>query len=382
MLLNGGMTRVLVAPDKFKGSLTATEVAEAVRRGLVAGSGSADRHRIACLPVADGGDGTLAAVIAAGFERAPLGATGPVGDLVVTAWARQGGTAVVEMADVSGLERLPGGALQPMTATSRGTGELMAAALDAGVDRIVLAIGGSASTDGGAGLLQALGVRLLDGDGRDVGPGGEALANIETVDLAGLHPRLPDVDIVVACDVDNPLTGPTGAAATYGPQKGADPEQVRVLDQGLARFADVVAAATATDHRYVPGAGAAGGVGFAAVAVLGARLKPGIELMLDLLDFDGNLRGVDLVVVGEGSLDRQSLHGKAPVGVARRATTAGATVIAVCGVSTLDRADLEGAGITAVYPLADVEPNAEISMRDAARLLEKLAAHRLVQHLH
>lgn len=375
------MTRVLVAPDKFKGSLTATEVAEAVRRGLVAGAGSADRHRIECLPVADGGDGTLSAVIAAGFERAPTEATGPVGELVLTAWARRGETAVVEMADVSGLGRLPGGLLQPMTATSRGTGELVAAALDAGVDRIVLGIGGSACTDGGAGLLQALGARLLDADGRDIGPGGEALAGIAAVDLAGLHPRLPDVDIVVACDVDNPLTGPTGAAATYGPQKGADPEQVRILDRGLARFADVVATTTSHDLRDVAGAGAAGGVGFAAVAVLGARLEPGIELLLDLLEFERHLRGVDLVIVGEGSLDRQSLHGKAPVGVARRAATAGATVVAVCGVSELDRADLAGAGIAAVYPLADVEPDPDISIRDAARLLEELAAERLVQHL-
>ena len=370
------MTRVLIAPDKFKGSLTATEVAEAVRRGLVAG---APGQQIECLPVADGGDGTLAAVVVAGFERVDLEATGPVGDRVATAWARQDGTGVVEMADVSGLERLPGGTLQPMTATSRGTGELVAAALDAGVDRIVLAIGGSACTDGGAGMLQALGVRLLDAEGNDLGPGGEALASAETVDLAGLHPRLPDVDIVVACDVDNPLTGPTGAAATYGPQKGATPEQVRLLDDNLARFADVVATATSQDLRDVAGAGAAGGVGFAAVAVLGARLEPGIELMLDLLDFDGHLRGVDLVIVGEGSLDRQSLHGKAPVGVARRATAAGATVVAVCGITTLDPADLEGAGISAVYPLADREPDPEISIRDAARLLEELATHQLVR---
>jgi len=375
------MTRVLVAPDKFKGSLTAAEVAEAVRRGLVAGAGSAGRHRIECLPVADGGDGTLAAVIAAGFEGAPTEATGPVGGPVLTAWARRGETAVVEMADVSGLGRLPDGLLQPMTATSRGTGELVAAALDADVDRIVLGIGGSACTDGGAGLLQALGARLLDADGRDIGPGGEALAGIAAVDLAGLHPRLPDVDLVVACDVDNPLTGPTGAAASYGPQKGADPEQVRALDQGLARFADVVATDTSHDLRDVPGAGAAGGVGFAAVAVLGARLEPGIELLLDLLDFERHLRGVDLVIVGEGSLDRQSLHGKAPVGVARRAAAAGATVVAVCGVSELDRADLEEAGIAAAYQLVDREPDPDICIREAARLLEELAAERLVRYL-
>lgn len=375
------MTRVLVAPDKFKGSLTATEVAEAVRRGLLAGCADPAAHEIRCLPVADGGDGTLAAALAAGFELVRTRATGPTGEPVGTGWARQGGTAVVEMADVSGLVRLPEGRLQPLTATSRGTGELVAEALDAGVDRIVLGIGGSACTDGGAGMVQALGGRLLDAAGNDIGLGGAALAQLERIDLTGLHPRLAEVRVVVACDVDNPLTGPRGAAATYGPQKGADAEQVALLDDNLARFADLVAGVSPRDDREVPGAGAAGGVGFAAVSVLGARLEPGIDLMLNLLDFDHHLRDTDLVVVGEGSLDRQSLHGKAPVGVARRARRAGATVVALCGISSLDPSDLEDAGIAAAYALADLEPDPGTSMREAARLVEELAATAIVRHL-
>jgi len=222
----------------------------------------------------------------------------------------------VEMADVSGLVRLPRGRSAPLTATSRGTGEVVAAALDRGVTRVVLGIGGSACTDGGAGLLQALGASLQDRDGHELGPGGGALGELTTIDLSGLHPALDRVEFVVACDVDNPLTGPFGAAAVYGPQKGATERDVDVLDANLAGFADRVARHTGADHRGHPGAGAAGGVGFAAVAVLGATLRPGIDLMLDMPDFDEHVRGSDLVVVGEGSLDAQTLHGKAPVGVA------------------------------------------------------------------
>jgi glycerate kinase len=375
------VTRVLIAPDKFKGSLSATQVAESVRRGLLATVSAANPHEVRCLPVADGGDGTLDAAVAAGFERVATEATGPIGGSVRTAWAHRDGTAVIEMADVSGLVRLPGGRLQPMTATSRGTGELVAAALDSGAEGVLVGIGGSACTDGGAGMLQALGARLLDARGRDIGHGGGALAELDRIDLSALHPRLGQVEIVVACDVDNPLTGPKGAAAVYGPQKGADPQQVAALDRNLARFADLVAQETGHDLRYASGAGAAGGVGFAAVALLGARLSPGIDLMLDLLDFRSHLAGIDLVIVGEGSLDRQTLRGKAPAGVARLARDAGVRVVGVCGVSELTREELEQAGIEATYCLSDLEPDPATSMREAAGLLERLASEQLVRHL-
>jgi len=372
------MTRVLIAPDKFKGSLPAVEVAEAVSRGLTARTPGLD---VACLPVADGGDGTLAAMVAAGFERVAATATGPTGEPVTSAYAARGEVAVVEMAEISGLAQLPGGDPAPLTATSRGTGELVTAALDRGATRIVLGIGGSATTDGGAGMLQALGVSLRDADGTELTGGGAALADLAEVDLGGLHPGLANAEVVVACDVDNPLTGPTGAAAVYGPQKGAGAEDVTLLDAALARFADEVARTTGADHRDEPGAGAAGGVGFAALAVLGATLRPGIDLVLELLGFDEHLRGTDLVVVGEGSLDVQTLHGKAPVGVARRARAAGARVVAVCGRCLLDDEQLRDAGIEAAYSCADLEPDPERSMAEAAGLLERIGARIAQEHL-
>jgi glycerate kinase len=373
------MPRVLVAPDKFKGSLTAPEVAAAVARGLTAGRPDVE---VNCLPVADGGDGTLAAALAAGYEAVPVPATGPTGEPVQTAYARLGDVAVVEMADVSGLGRLPGGRFAPRTATSRGTGEVVAAALAAGARRVVLGIGGSATTDGGAGLLQALGAQLLDADGAPVGPGGAGLERLARVDVSGVTAALRGAEVVVACDVDNPLTGPSGAAAVYGPQKGADRDDVVHLDGCLARLADAVAEATGRDLRDEPGAGAAGGVGFAALAVLGAQLRPGIDLLLDLLGFDRLVADADLVVVGEGSLDEQSLRGKAPVGVARRARAAGVpAVVAVSGRRDLDDAALRATGIDAAAALTDLEPDPARCMAEAGPLLERLAQRIAAEHL-
>ncbi|SET37675.1 glycerate kinase [Geodermatophilus poikilotrophus] len=373
------MPRVFVAPDKFKGSLTATEVAAAVARGFTAGRPDVE---VSCLPVADGGDGTLAAALAAGFEAVPVTATGPTGEPVETAFARLGDVAVVEMADVSGLARLPGGRRAARTATSRGTGEVVAAALAAGARRVVLGIGGSATTDGGAGLLQALGAELLDADGAPIGPGGAGLEQLARVDVSGVAAALGGAEVVVASDVDNPLTGPSGAAAVYGPQKGADPDDVAYLDRCLTRLADAVADATGRDLRDEPGAGAAGGVGFAALAVLGAQLRPGIDLLLDLLGFERLVAGADLVVVGEGSLDEQSLRGKAPVGVARRARAAGVPeVIAVCGRRDLDDAALREAGIDAAAALTDIEPDPDRCMTEAGPLLERLARRIAAEHL-
>lgn len=375
---NGPMTRIVIAPDKFKGSLSAAEVAQAVRRGLLTYRPDLD---ILCLPVADGGDGTLAAAEAAGFERVQQTATGPTGKPVVTAYGRRGDTAVVEMADVSGMVRLPGGELAPLTATSRGLGELIAAALSAGARRIVVGIGGSACTDGGAGMLQALGVRLRDSNGDELGAGGAALLELAEVDLSGIHQAVADAEVVVACDVDNPLTGSLGAAAVYGPQKGATSTDVLLLDAALTRLADHVARQTGRDVRDVPGAGAAGGAGFAAMALFGATLRPGIDLILELIDFAEHVVGADLVIVGEGSMDAQTLHGKAPMGVARMAGEAGATVVGVCGRSTLDEAQLREAGIAAAYPLADLEPDLEQSMTNAAALLERVVERLASEHL-
>lgn len=372
------MPRVLIASDKFKGSLTAAAVGQATAAGIREVLPDA---AISIVPVADGGDGTVAAALAAGFTAVPVTATGPTGTPVDTAYARRGDLAVVELADVSGLVRLPSGAFAPMTATSRGAGEVIAAAIAAGCRHVVLGIGGSAGTDGGAGLLRALGARLLDATGAEIGDGGAALAQIHTLDLAGLRERTATVAFTVACDVDNPLTGPRGAAAVYGPQKGTDETQVATLDAALDHWADVVAATTGRDLRGAPGAGAAGGVGFGAIAVLDARLAPGIELVMDLVDFDSELAAADLVVTGEGTLDEQTLHGKAPAGVAAAAVAAGVPVVAVCGRNTLPQWRLHESGFAAAYSLLSIEPDVRRCLTEGEVLLRQLGARIATEHL-
>ncbi|WP_316755661.1 glycerate kinase [Streptomyces herbicida] len=365
--------RVLIAADKFKGSLTAVEVAERVTAGLrrvVPGL------EVESLPVADGGDGTVAAAVAAGFERREIRVAGPLGQEVTAAFALRGDTAVVEMAEASGLQRLPAGVFAPLTASTYGSGELLRAALDAGARTIVYGVGGSATTDGGAGMLSALGARFLDEDGEPVPPGGGGLAGLARADLSGLDSRLASVDLVLASDVDNPLTGSKGAPAVYGPQKGASPDDVEALDVALGHFAKVVEAAVgprAAEYAASPGAGAAGGIGYGAL-LLGARFRPGIEVMLDVLGFAPALERASLVITGEGSLDEQTLHGKAPAGVAAAARAAGKEVVAVCGRLGLAPAVLEGAGIARAYPLTSVEPDVAKCIADAGPILERVAS--------
>jgi glycerate kinase len=371
------VTTVLVAPDKFKGSLTAAQVAAAVGVGL---RRVVDVDVVA-VPVADGGDGTVAAALAAGYDAVPVTAAGPTGEPVGTTYARLDDLAVIEMADASGLARLPGGVPQPLTATSRGLGEVMAAAVDAGCRRLVLGIGGSASSDAGAGMLAALGARLRDATGAELPDGGGPLGDLAEIDLQPVRERMAGVTVTVACDVDNPLTGPRGAAAVYGPQKGAHADEVATLDAHLARFADVVSAATQADVRDEPGAGAAGGVGYAALAALGARLRPGIDLVLDLVGFHERLAAADLVITGEGSLDEQTLHGKAPAGVAAAAAARAVPVIAVCGRTMLEPARVRAAGIHTAYPLTDLEPDVQRCIAEAAPLLERLGERIATEHL-
>jgi glycerate 2-kinase len=362
---------VVIAPDKFKGSLTAAQAAAHLAAGLL-------RFRpdlpIRLAPVADGGDGTLEAVLACGYSLLPVVVSGPTGQPVDASFAVRADTAVVELSEASGLRRLPGGRLDPLRATSRGTGELVRAALDSGCAQIVVGLGGSACTDGGAGMLQALGVRLLDRQGQELGPGGAALRGLHEVDLDDLDPRLADTRIVLASDVDNPLLGPKGAAAVYAPQKGASAEQVDELDDGLRRWAEVIADVTGQDRSASPGAGAAGGVGFAALAVLGAGMRPGIELILELIEFETLLPGAQLVITGEGSLDQQSLHGKAPVGVATAAARYDLPTIVVAGRSLLTAEEAQAGRIRTAYALTDLEPDPAVCIREAGRLLEKLAA--------
>ncbi|MFD1825518.1 glycerate kinase [Mumia zhuanghuii] len=358
------MTRVLVAPDKFKGSADAAEVASALARGLrTAGAEAVE------LPVADGGDGTVAAALAAGWALETVTVSGPTGEPVATTFARRGVDAVVEMADACGMRRLDG-PLAPMAASSRGLGDVIAAAIADGAMRVVVGIGGSASTDGGAGMVSALGARVRDAAGAPVPAGGAGLADVASLDLDGLD--LAGVTLEVACDVDNPLTGPEGAAAVYAPQKGADLEQVRTLDAGLTRWADVVASTTGRDLRDAAGAGAAGGVGFAAVALLGARLRSGADLVLDLVGLDAALDEVDLVITGEGAFDEQTLRGKAPAVVAGRARARGVPVVVVCGRTTLSPARARAEGFAEVLALTDLESDPDRCMADAPQLLERM----------
>ncbi|MER6673320.1 glycerate kinase [Streptomyces sp. NPDC000983] len=365
--------RVLIAADKFKGSLTAVQVAERVTAGL---RSVAPEVEVEALPVADGGDGTVDAAVAAGFERRERRVAGPLGDEVTAAFALRGDTAVVEMAEASGLQRLPAGVLAPLTASTHGSGQLLLAALDAGARTIVFGVGGSATTDGGAGMLTALGARFLDADGEPVAPGGGGLGALASADLSGLDPRLSSVDLVLASDVDNPLTGPKGAPAVYGPQKGASADDVAALDAALAHFAKVLESAVgprAAEYAVSPGAGAAGGIGYGAL-LLGARFRPGIEVMLDVLGFAPALERAELVITGEGSLDEQTLHGKAPAGVAAAARAAGKEVVAVCGRLALPPEALGRAGIRRAYPLTATEPDVARCIAEAGPILERTAS--------
>ncbi|SCK41951.1 glycerate kinase [Streptomyces sp. WMMB 322] len=373
--------RVLIAADKFKGSLTAVEVAERITAGIRRARPDAS---VESLPVADGGDGTVAAAVAAGFERHEVEVTGPLGAPVTAAFALREGTAVVEMAEASGLELMPPGVFAPLTATTRGTGELLLAAVEAGARAVVLGVGGSATTDGGAGMLEALGARFLDEDGDPVPHGGGPLVEMVSADLSGLDERLKDIQVVLASDVDNPLTGPKGAAAVYGPQKGAGEEDVQVLDAALTHFVQVMGDSVgprAAETAEAPGAGAAGGIGYGALVGLNATFRPGIDVLLEVLGFAGALERADVVITGEGSLDEQTLHGKAPAGVAAASRKAGRPVLAVCGRLALDDKALKSAGIERAYALTDLERDAARCMSQAGPLLEQLAEHLAAERL-
>ncbi|MBF6372101.1 glycerate kinase family protein [Nocardia farcinica] len=366
--------RVLLAPDKFKGSLTAPAVADALARGILAVAPAADLRRV---PVADGGDGTVDAFVAAGWRRVRLTAPGPTGQPTDACYAVRGDTAVVELAAVVGLTKLPARQPDPLGASTFGLGVVIADAVAAGAREIVLGLGGSASSDGGAGMLQALGARILDAHGREVGRGGAALAAAARFDPAELPGRLAGVRFTLACDVDNPLLGANGAVRVYGPQKGAGIGDRAILEAALANWAQVVDPSGAG----LPGAGAAGGTGFAAMTVLGARFRSGIEVILELLGLPALLPGAGLVITGEGSLDEQSLHGKAPIGVADAAGAAGVPVFAAVGRALLPADRLRAAGFTACYALTDLEPDPRRCVEQAAALLERLGARIAADHL-
>ncbi|WAJ40001.1 glycerate kinase [Pseudomonas sp. GOM7] len=364
--------KIVIAPDSFKESLSAPDVAAAIARGWQQVFPEAE-----CLlrPMADGGEGTVDALLAAvGGERRECQVRGPMGTPVQAHWGWLGdATAVIEMAAASGLHWVPREQRDACLASSYGTGELIRQALDAGAKRIILGLGGSATNDGGAGLLQALGLRLLDEQGRELPPGGAALAGLDQLDLSGLDARLLSVQVEVAADVDNPLCGPRGASAVFGPQKGATPAQVEQLDAALGRFARIAAATLGEDHAGFPGVGAAGGLGFAARAFLKASFRPGIALVAELSGLAEAVAGADLVITGEGRMDAQTLHGKTPMGVAKVAQVAGVPVIALAGSLGDGYQALYDAGIEAAFSLAPGPLSLEQAMAGAAAELEARA---------
>ncbi len=360
------MTRLLIAPDKFKGSLTAAEVVAALSRGLAETAPDAE---VAACPIADGGDGTVDAALAAGARAQPVTVTGPTGAPHETVWALEGTTAVLELADAVGLKALPGGDLAPQSASSRGLGELLLTAVRAGAREIVVGLGGSASTDAGAGLLQALGARLLTEDGEDIAPGLAGLEALAGVDLAPALAALEGISLIAANDVTNPLLGEDGAAAVYGPQKGLDPQAVTAADRILADAAALLD--PSGEAARSEGAGAAGGVGFA-LLLLGAEQRSGADVVLELADFDDRLATADLVVTGEGKLDQQTLQGKGPAEVARRGAAAGLPVLAVAGAVTLSPEELEGAGITAAFDLLSRAEDVAEAIARGQELLEEV----------
>ena len=367
--------RIIVAPGAFKNSLTAQEAAAAIASGLAQSGLAAD---LTLAPVADGGNGTLDAMLAGGGKRFSQTVAGPLGAPVQADWGLlpDGRTAVVEMALASGMELLAPQELDALRAGTFGTGELLAAALAAGATRIVLGLGGSATVDGGAGCLQALGVRFLDARGEEVGPGGAELGRIARLDAGGLDPRWRDVTLLLASDVDNPALGEQGAAAVFGPQKGADAQQVDLLEAQLTHFFTLVFEQTGRDLRQVPGGGAAGAFAAGMMAFLDAELQPGIELVLAHSGFAEALAGADLVITGEGQMDEQTIHGKGPIGVARLALEHGVPTVALVGGLAVHDEALHKAGMQAAFPIVTGPMSLEQALADAAPLLE-MAALRL-----
>jgi glycerate kinase len=361
--------RIVIAPDSFKGSLAADRAATAIAEGITRVLPSAE-----CVlrPVADGGEGTVAAALRAGYAERTARVSGPDGRPVDAVFATDDGTAVLELAAAAGLGLLDHPA--PLTATTYGVGELILAALDAGARRIVLGLGGSATTDAGAGMLQALGVRLLDAAGEEIPRGGAGLAGLERIEVGARDPRLHDTEVTVAVDVDNPLTGPRGAAAVFGPQKGATLREVALLDAALGRFAAVVRRDLGIELKGAPALGAAGGTAAGVTAVLSSSVVRGAALVCDLVGLADALAGADLVVTGEGRIDEQTLAGKAPVEVAVRAAAAAVPCVALAGAVSLGPAELRAAGFAAAHALTEVEPDVARCLAEPEGVLADLAA--------
>jgi glycerate 2-kinase len=364
------LMKVVIAPDKFKGSLSAGQAVEAMARGVLRACPGAKVDRV---PMADGGEGTVEALVSAtGGRFFDAQVSGPLGEPVRARFGLlgDGQTAVLEMAAASGLVLVPPERRDPTRTTTRGTGELLRTAIDQGARRVIVGIGGSATNDGGAGLATALGYRLLDANGHALEPGGGAVAKLDRIDSSGRDWRLDAIDVAVACDVDNPLSGPQGASAVYGPQKGATPAMVRELDRALDHFAEIVARDLGAAIRDLPGAGAAGGLGGGLVAFAGGRLERGIDLVIDAVGLADRLRGATLCLTGEGSLDGSSAFGKTAVGVARLARRLGCPTLALAGTIGAGASAVHDLGIDAYFSICTGPISFDAAVTRASELLE------------
>ena len=343
--------KVVIAIDSLKGSLSSMEAGMAIKDGILAAKPDAE---VIVKPLADGGEGTTDALIEGmNGERIDLTVTGPMHTPVDAyyGYLKDTNTAVMEMASAAGITLVPDSEKNPLLATSYGVGEMINDAIQRGCRNFIIGIGGSVTNDGGIGMLKALGVRFLDENGEDAGEGGQALAKVARIDISGLNPLLKECHIQVACDVNNPLCGENGSTYVYGPQKGVTEDMKKTLDEAMAHFARVTSETLENDYVNTPGAGAAGGLGYAFLAYTGAALTPGIELILDAVGLEEELSGADVVVTGEGRLDFQTAMGKAPVGVARLAKKYNAKVIAFAGSVTKEATACNKEGIDAFFPI-------------------------------
>ncbi|SDZ61184.1 glycerate kinase [Evansella caseinilytica] len=368
--------KIVIAPDSFKESVTAKEAAEAIERGFR--SVYSDAIDVDLIPMADGGEGTTQSLAdALKGEIHEKVVSGPLGTPVKAVFAVSGDktTAVIEMAEASGLGLVPKEKRNPLLTTTYGTGELIKAALDLGVSKIILGIGGSATNDGGAGMIEALGGGLYEENGKKLSRGGAALKKLAQLDLTNMDPRLNGVEVIVACDVNNPLLGPDGASAVYGPQKGATDAMVAELDEALKHYNEVLVQVTGNDVKDVPGAGAAGGLGTGLMACLGARLERGVEIILNETRFRERISDASLVITGEGRMDGQTIHGKTPIGVAKAAKENNLPVIALCGTLGKGHEAVFEHGIDAVFSIVPGPCNVEEAIKNGSVYLESLAGN-------
>ncbi|MEQ6377859.1 glycerate kinase [Bacillaceae bacterium S4-13-56] len=375
--------KIVIAPDSFKESMTALEAAHSIERGLKKALPNAEYVKV---PMADGGEGTVQSLVdATGGSLIYIEVTGPLGNKVDSFFGilGDGKTAVIEMAAASGLHQVPMNQRNPLITTTKGTGDLILAALDKGVEHIIIGIGGSATNDGGAGMAQALGVKLLDSEGNSVDYGGGELQRIEKIDLSELDPRVKDVKIEVACDVDNPLTGERGASAVFGPQKGATPEMVQTLDRNLKHYAAKIKEFVGMDIEYVEGAGAAGGLGAGLMAFLSAELKRGVDIVIDAVQLEKQVQGATFVITGEGRIDRQTIYGKTPIGVAKVAKKFDIPVFGLAGLLGEESEVVYDYGIDALFSIVPGAIPLEVAMEKAQEFTERQAENigRLIKSL-